>query len=134
MNNLYVLRGLPGSGKTTVAKTLAAALPNAIAVAADDFFTDQDGTYRFDLGKLKDAHAWCQSVVDLYMEEGMSNVIVHNTSTTEKELQPYLDMAKRHGYVVTSLVVENRHGNQNIHSVPQETLEKMATRFTTKLI
>jgi hypothetical protein len=61
-------------------------------------------------------------------------IVVSNTSTTEKELQPYLDLANEYGYKVVSLIVENRHGNSNVHSVPQETLQKMKDRFQIKLI
>ena len=56
-------------------------------------------------------------------------IIVSNTSTTEKELQPYLELAKKYDYKVVSLIVENRHGNKDIHGVPEETLVKMENRF-----
>ena len=34
---------------------------------------------------------------------------------------------------VFSIIVENRHGGENVHNVPQETLEKMKNRFEIKL-
>ena len=67
------------------------------------------------------------------MSQGKENVIVSNTFTTEKELKFYLDMADVCGYAVTSLVVENRHGNNSIHGVPEETMVKMKNRFSVKL-
>jgi hypothetical protein len=60
-------------------------------------------------------------------------IVVSNTFTQEWEMQPYFDMAAKHGYRVVSLIVENRHGNQSIHSVPPETIEKMKNRFEIKL-
>ena len=60
-------------------------------------------------------------------------IVVSNTSTTEKEMQPYIDLAKKYDYKVTSLIVENRHGGKSIHSVPEETIEKMKQRFEIKL-
>lgn len=63
-----------------------------------------------------------------------SEIVVSNTSTTEKEMQPYLDLAKEFGYTVVSLIVENRHGNSSVHGVPKETLEKMKNRFEVKLV
>ena len=66
--------------------------------------------------------------------DGFSEIVVSNTSTTEKEMQPYLDLAREFGYTVVSLIVENRHGNSNVHNVPQETLKKMQDRFEVKLI
>ena len=61
------------------------------------------------------------------------NIVVSNTFTTEKELQPYLELAMKYDYKVVSLIVENRHGSQSIHNVPEETLVKMKNRFSIKL-
>lgn len=133
MKQLIILRGIPGSGKTTFANYLATLNPNVWTIAADDFFLDVDGAYRFDIQKLGMAHEWCRSSVDHHMQEGCECIVVHNTSTTEKEFQPYIDLANRHGYNVVSLVVENRHGSTNIHHVPAETLNKMEGRFHVKL-
>jgi len=60
-------------------------------------------------------------------------IIVSNTFTQEWEMQPYYDLAEKYGYMVYSLVVENRHEGVNEHGVPQETLDKMKNRFEIKL-
>jgi hypothetical protein len=46
---------------------------------------------------------------------------------------PYYDLAKKHGYRVFSVIVENRHEGVNSHDVPEETLQKMRSRFDIKL-
>jgi len=134
MPNLYILRGLPGSGKSTLAKSLVESHLAQFYVEADQFFEDEDedGNYNFDASKLAEAHHWCQNVVSGAMAVGV-DVAVSNTFTTEKELQPYLDMAKENGYTVISLIVENRHGNSSVHGVPDATLDKMQARFSVKL-
>lgn len=138
MKKLILLRGLPGSGKTTFAEFLSDFILFDVTVcmfAADDYFTSEDGTYRFDANKLGAAHAQCERNA----KEAMANpdeetiVIVHNTFTTEKELKPYLEMAKEYGFDVTSLVVENRHGNKSVHGVPEEVMGKMKGRFSLRL-
>ena len=48
-------------------------------------------------------------------------------------MQPYYDLAEKHGYTVYSLVVENRHGGVNEHGVPEDKLEIMKNRFEIKL-
>jgi hypothetical protein len=48
-------------------------------------------------------------------------------------MQPYYDLAEKHGYRVYSLVVENRHGGLNKHNVPEESMVKMENRFEFKL-
>ena len=132
MPNLYILRGLPGSGKSTLAKTMKAAGLIHCYLEADQFFEDEDGNYTFDPAKLPLAHKYCLSASEGAMALGW-NLCVSNTFTTEKELQPYLDMAKQYGYTLTCLIVENRHGNSSVHGVPAATLDKMQARFSLKL-
>ena len=68
------------------------------------------------------------------MSNGKPRVVVSNTSTTEKEMRSYIDMAKEYEYRIVSLVVENRHGNESVHRVPAETIQKMKDRFEIKLV
>ena len=67
------------------------------------------------------------------MEQEYIEIVVSNTSTTQKELQPYIDLANEYSYNIVSLIVENRHGNKNEHGVPDETLEVMKKRFDISL-
>jgi NEDD4-binding protein 2 len=133
---LIILRGLPGSGKSTFANYM---FSNNI-FEADKYFYNEDGTYNFDATKLHAAHKWCQLQVEHAMEDNLesngqyfSEIVVSNTSTTEKELEPYLKLAEKYDYKVVSLIVENRHGNKSVHNVPDETMEKMRNRFEIKL-
>jgi len=100
---------------------------------ADDYFTDKDGVYNWYPGGIKDAHAESQKTCRDGMIYGAKRIIVANTNTTAKEMKPYVDMAKEFGYAVFSLVVENRHGGENVHGVPADTLDKMTKRFELKL-
>ena len=60
-------------------------------------------------------------------------VIISNTSTTEWEMNFYLEAAKKYGYMVHSLIVENRHDSKSIHNVPDDSLRKMKERFEVAL-
>jgi predicted kinase len=127
MKELFLLRGLPGSGKSTLAKLLGGS-----HMEADKYFID-NGEYKFDASKLKEAHAWCQNAVKVWMTYDIKKIVVSNTFTQEWEMQPYYDLAEKHGYRVYSLIVENRHGGINEHGVPEEKLVQMKNRFTIKL-
>ena len=127
MKELYLLRGLPGAGKSTLARSLGGSY-----IETDHYF-QYEGKYEFDASKLKEAHAWCQNVVEVRMTNKIAKIAVSNTFTQEWEMQPYYDLAEKYGYRVYSLVVENRHEGINSHSVPQETLDKMKNRFEIKL-
>lgn len=130
--NLYLIRGLPGSGKTTVAKDFAQNIC-AYHYEADMYFIDEEtGEYKFDVSRLDRAHQWCLSMTAGAMQLDF-DVVVSNTLTTEKELKPYLDLAEYYGYRVTTLIVEGRHGNKSVHDVPDETITKMRNRFSVKL-
>ena len=126
MKELFLLRGLPGSGKSTLAKMICSQ-----HVEADMFFI-QDGEYKFDATKLKEAHAWCQDKTESWMEKRY-NVVVSNTFTQEWEMEAYYALAKKYGYQVHSLIVENRHNGVNEHGVPADKLEQMKNRFEIKL-
>ena len=137
MNKILTLvRGLPGSGKSTFANLIT----NKFSICeADLFFYDKEGNYNFDGSRLKLAHVWCFNQVRTRMEDNKLNpqfypeIVVSNTFTQEWEMEKYYELAEEYGYKVFSIIVENRHGGVNQHGVPAEKLEQMKNRFEVKL-
>jgi predicted kinase len=136
MKILTLLRGLPGSGKSTFALNLVGS--DFLVCEADKYFM-VDGEYKFDGSKLKEAHESCRTMVETYMKDSLVNdqfyreIVVSNTFTQEWEMQPYYDLAKQYGYMVFTVIVENRHGGENQHGVPSEAIQRMKDRFEIKL-
>jgi predicted kinase len=135
---LYIVRGIPGSGKSTFAKRLVG--EDFLVCEADKFFIDKEtGEYNFDFTKIKEAHKFCQDTVETYMKDSLLNdhfyreIAVSNTFTQEWEMQHYIDLAKKYGYTVFTVIVENRHGGKNIHNVPDDIIDKMKERFEISL-
>jgi predicted kinase len=127
MKELYLLRGLPGAGKSTLAKSIG-----GHHIEADMYFMI-DGKYMFDATKIKDAHSWCSTSVFGLMSNDKTKIVVSNTFTQEWEMTKYMDLAKDFGYMVYSLIVENRHNGKNAHNVPTHVIDKMNERFELKL-
>ena len=133
---LVLLRGLPGSGKSSFAKHMWS---DFVICEADQFFYDQGGNYNFDPSKLRDAHKYCKDKVETFMSDNEKNsqfypeIVVSNTFTREWEMDEYFKLAKKYNYQVVSLIVENRHGNKNVHGVPDSKIEEMRNRFEISL-
>ena len=135
---LYIVRGIPGSGKSTFAKKIVG--HDFLVCEADKYFINKEtGEYKFDVSKIKDAHKFCQDTVETYMKDSLVNnqfyreIAVSNTFTQEWEMDQYFKLAKEYGYTVFSIVVENRHGGTNVHNVPEDKIEQMKNRFSIKL-
>lgn len=119
---LYIIRGAPGCGKSTVAKTLG------VVCEADDYFAI-NGTYSFNKDKIKDAHIWCKNKAEKLMLEKTPKVVISNTNSEEWEFKPYEELAIKYGYQVFHLIVENRHQGSNIHNCPPEKVQKFRNRI-----
>ncbi len=135
VGDLILLRGLPGSGKTTLGEVILHSTQGSKpdVISADNYFIDDKGNYNFDSTKLKEAHNNCQQICAERMRLEFSKVVVANTFTEEWEMKPYFDMAERYKYRIHTIIVENRHGGLNQHGVSEDKIEQMKNRFEIKL-
>lgn len=126
MPKVYLLRGLPGSGKTTYAQDV---LKADIIIEADDYF-NRGGAYRFNAAQLPQAHANAQE----RFREAISDpanadktIAACNTFSRRWELAPYMTACNRAGVRFTVLRMEGDF--QSVHNVPQTALDNMRRRF-----
>lgn len=103
MNNektVYILRGVSGTGKSTMSKELQQQF-GVGTISADHFFTDPvTGRYNFDPSKIGEAHRQAQAEFAKAINSGQQIIIVDNTNTTFSEMKYYAKMAVDHGYKV----------------------------------
>lgn len=126
---LYLIRGIPGSEKSTFATHLQTLIPDLIVREADQFFqtsTPDGPVYKFDPSLLPSAHAWCLDEADYYMKRGYPLAVV-NTFVYRRHLSPYLTLAETYGYQV--FILTSGHTFPSIHGVPLSTISRMASHF-----
>lgn len=138
---LYIMRGVSGSGKSTRAKEIIQnALSNgkqAIVCSADDYFVNRkSGEYEFDAKKLSAAHSYCHTRADTAMYLGVDCVVIDNTNTRHWEYERYVELAEEHDYNVNVETVGQLdesnlkvYANRNRHGVSLDMIRTQAKRF-----
>lgn len=141
MKKMILMRGIPGSGKSTRASEIVKERGGVIC-STDNYFIDCSGRYNFNPARIGAAHAWNRQMVRAQCDLGKETIIVDNTNTTEHEMRPYKEMAGYYGYEVEEIVV----GRESLidgdvdayvamcharctHNVPLDTIKKMANRL-----
>ena len=132
MKTLIILRGVSGSGKSDFANFLSTTHNNAyvgktnvapvVVCCADDYHI-KDGVYKFKLENLGEAHLQCRLKAFEAMKNETGLVIIANANTKEGDFYYYQELARQFSYKFISLVLENRHGNCDVHNVPENVLE-----------
>lgn len=145
---LIIMRGLPGSGKSFLAKGVYDSHVNdgksCIIHSTDNFHLELDPTnnkrmvYVFKPEKLGYFHKQNLLHTIASMEIGVDCVIVDNTNTTWKEVKPYVEAAKNAGYridildpITTWAFDVNECAKKNTHGVPKEAIQRMKDRWET---
>lgn len=130
---LLILRGLPGSGKTTLAHILKSEHDKVFSI--DDYFThEQTGEYMFDYKQNYLAYAQCLLNVKEAMESNIPKIIIHNTFIKIEEMEAYFKLAGEHEYAIFVMTIEKYHNGINSHDISNEQILKMKEKYQIKLI
>jgi predicted kinase len=154
MKQLIIVRGLPGSGKSTFARQLAEwyrsekvleieeqgfkfsgfTTPPVVWLESDQFRMDEKGEYKWTPENNKTAHGECKAATLEAMQQGVEVIIVSNTFTMRWEFADYLMMADDYGYDVNvihmeTMLSDQELANRNIHGVPVESIRRMRERW-----
>lgn len=127
---LYIMVGLPGSGKSTFTKTLS----NPIICSADHWF-EKSGKYVFDQSQIVPAHRAAQNKCLDSMLQSKPLIVIDNTNLTDKDRKPYEDMAQKYSYEIIYVVFEpnkkkiKTYAKRNLHGVTAAVLEVMVEKY-----
>jgi predicted kinase len=142
-HTVFIMRGIPGGGKSTVAKAIARSYPGQFvgtnpdtgkwsrdyAIHSTDDLCMVDGKYQFDIELAGERHAQNLENFKDSLEKGKAAVIVDNTNVKVSQFAPYVEAAQAAGYAV--VFVELAHPSledaveRNTHGVPREVINQM---------
>jgi predicted kinase len=130
---VFILRGIPGSGKSTLTKGIWGLLGRSGQVcSADHYWIQPDGSYKFDLSKVPQNHHKCLRMFCQAAGECEKYVFLDNTNTTVSEFSHYVKIAIAYGYkvvIVTLNISVETSIKRNVHQVPEKTVKGMLERL-----
>ncbi|NWR39081.1 N4BP2 protein, partial [Tachuris rubrigastra] len=132
---LVLLRGVPGSGKSYLARNLLEDNPGGIILSTDDYF-NKNGQYHYDPSCLGEAHDWNRKRAKEAFEMGISPIIIDNTNIQAWEMKPYVALAQQFKYKVVFREPDTwwkfkpkELERRNIHGVSKEKIKRMLERY-----
>jgi hypothetical protein len=102
---LYVMRGIPGCGKTHRAKRLALEVScygrESVICSADHFFGEgEEYKKNWSRDRVYLGHRDCEAKAKEAAQRGVASLIIDNTNVTLQNFKFYLDLAVDSGYSV----------------------------------
>lgn len=98
MNTLYIVRGLPGSGKSQFARKLVS--KSEFVFEANKYMLDENGNYKYQASKLAFCHNKCFDNVKYAMIYGVDKIVVVNTFIRKNDYNRYINLANKFQYDV----------------------------------
>ncbi|XP_010623427.1 NEDD4-binding protein 2 isoform X2 [Fukomys damarensis] len=132
---LVLLRGLPGSGKSFLARSLQEDNPSGVILSTDDYFYI-NGQYQFDIKYLGEAHEWNHNRAKEAFEKKISPIIIDNTNLQAWEMKPYVALSQKHKYKVLFREPDTwwkfkpkELARRNIHGISKEKIIRMLDHY-----
>jgi len=135
VKGLIVLRGLPGSGKTTLAKKLSQRSKNAQICTEDRYHwsgkEDGVGEYKFQPQLVFLAREWCTKEIREAIQENVNLIILDNHNARISMYEDHIQFAVEHGYrfriieFVASASLIDKYRARSYKKFPREVYVKL---------
>lgn len=129
---LIILRGLPGSGKSNIAKKLVG---NGVIHSTDNYLV-KNGKYEFDRDNIARYHYLNLMDSIRSMKKGISPVIIDNTNIIAFHCTNYVEQGKMYGYEIEIIEANTPWAfdieelvKRNSHNVSRETIIDMFLKY-----
>ena len=129
---MYLLRGVPGSGKSTKSNAILSEngidisnifIKNQHILSTDDFFI-VNGKYKFDPRKLVQYHEANKMRTEEQMKKGISPLLIDNTNIMPWEMKNYVELADKYGYETIILNPEDFSNENNPLVITKKVINK----------
>lgn len=126
MTRIILIRGVPGTGKTTLAQEIAARNPDFVHIESDHFFQLPSGQFKFNPRLFSYAHKWCiNSVARLVHQE--FTPVVSNSLCRQWEIEPYIKIAMAFDTKIEIISLTTEYGS--LHNIPENRMQEFRDRF-----
>ncbi|MBQ3345208.1 MAG: AAA family ATPase [Kiritimatiellae bacterium] len=144
MKAVLINRAVPGSGKTTFAKNIFAAVSTAgltVAVHSTDDYFMRGGRYVFDVSMLGEYHRRNLAAFKESLAKGIDLVVVDNTNLHPWETEPYTTAARAASYRIILMNFKPREFEKHMeaqkvtpekpdaHQVPESSMREHIADF-----
>ena len=131
VKRLFILRGIPGSGKSTISRRLAEKHPGIVISERDKFYINpENGKYEWAPEKVPIARQKQLLEIEEALKSGKS-AIADSLHLMHSQYDPLLDIAERTGArpiiidVPFNKATPELYASRNLHGVPLNQIENM---------
>jgi predicted kinase len=137
-----ILRGCPGSGKSSIAKMLEQSIllsnsGETVSIRSTDDLFLENGVYKFDQTKLGGKHQHNIYLTERDCQAGVDVIIIDNTNIKARDAKSYINLAKKYQYSITLIHVdcgltESKRRNatrSEDRKIPEHVIERMYGDF-----
>lgn len=137
---LIIMRGLPGSGKSSVSKRVQELFQgqntHVVRICTDEILEMCEGGYLWAGYKMPLYHGIAYNIARSSFNKDVPVVILDNTNIKIKDFESYIFDARQKGYAVRIFIVGGfseediqNSVKRNSHNVPEDAIRRMANRF-----